>query len=267
MGNVPGDAIVEEYVLNLDRKLSFYAGTVFIGLDRGDVGEYAVTIAERGGPEIIHWSFHKEVPESFDSYQPPKYAPPITTDELHVWIVARTTGANDILRPGQPWSSRPDFNITLWTWPMPEVVPPLQPDPNPSETLYIPWIDRENWASRVDFAYTVWRGERDLASILTAHGRRYLRGGDRELLFQDEVELRVVIEKMTEVNARGDRLAHRILTERHRFYPNRSQVRKRVANDMIAELERETAKYAEIASRFPLVAGCDAIECKIRKLR
>lgn len=116
LGASEADAVREEYVVKLPEAWTFYAGGSFIGLDRGDVGEYDVVVAANNGPEIYSRSLHKEVPETFDA-EDWKYASWVNTDELRIWINARTTGANDILRRGQPWSSRPHFGIRLWTYP------------------------------------------------------------------------------------------------------------------------------------------------------
>jgi len=113
-GRTPEDAVTEIHDVDLPEAFTFYAGGSFIGLDRGDVGEYAVVIASRGGPEIYSRSFHKETAAPFDS-EDWKRAAFVTMDTLRIWIVARTTGPNEILRRGETWSSRPDFVIRLWT--------------------------------------------------------------------------------------------------------------------------------------------------------
>ena len=108
---------------------------------------------------------------------------------------------------------------------------------------------------------------------LLIHGTRFLRGGSRELLDLSTGELSAIIEKMITVNAVGDRLIHRILNEKHRFFDpsplgewHRSQVRRDVARAMHLDLNDETAIYGGIASAFPPVHGCDSIRCKVRRL-
>jgi len=113
-GVAPEDAVTEIHDIDLPEEYTFYAAGSFIGLDRGDIGEFAVVIAARGGPEIYSRSFHKETAAPFDS-EDWKRTAFVTTNKLRIWIVARTTGANEILRRGEPWSSRPDFVIRLWT--------------------------------------------------------------------------------------------------------------------------------------------------------
>ena len=116
---VPGikseDRVTEIHDVDLPEAFTFYAAGSFIGLDRGDIGEYAVVIAARGGPEIYSRSLHKETIAAFDS-EDWKHVAFVTTDKLRIWLVAGTGGANDILRAGQPWSSRPHFGVRLWTY-------------------------------------------------------------------------------------------------------------------------------------------------------
>jgi hypothetical protein len=85
-------------------------------------------------------------------------------------------------------------------------------------------------------------------------------------------DLARVIARMSEADARGNRLIHRILTEQHRdFDPDplgdwhRSQVRKDVATSLRDELSEQTGIYSEISSAFTLVQGCDSIRCKIER--
>jgi hypothetical protein len=136
--------------------------------------------------------------------------------------------------------------------------------------LYIPWAARDDWARKVDLAYTVWRGDRDLSSILEASGRCYLAGGARAILDEDAPALEAVIAEMAGVRDEGDAVIHRINTVKHRFFEHgdpwlRSQVTKARANEMVGALEAQTAVYGAIAGRFPQVPGCDAIRCKIER--
>jgi hypothetical protein len=137
-----------------------------------------------------------------------------------------------------------------------------EPPPVKRPTDYIPWDDREEWAARVDLAYTPWRGHRDL-QYLHDH---YTDDDEQELGISRD-QLKAIIVTMSEAHVEGGKLAHRINTEKHREFADRSQVRKVIANDAIKELKQLTAVYSDIASRFPDVPGCDSIRCKLKKMR
>lgn len=132
---------------------------------------------------------------------------------------------------------------------------------------YIPWGDRADWARRVDLAYTVWRGDRDLQKILD-RGACYLAGGSLEVLDEDAAEMRALIAIMAGVRDEGDRLIWRIENAPHRFFDAgppwlRSQVRKSRADEMVDALDTQTRIHGTISARFGFVPGCDAIGCKI----
>ena len=124
-------------------------------------------------------------------------------------------------------------------------------------TDYIPWADREFWAGKLNFAYTIWRGERDLSAITDPWLNTV--GMNRE-------ELNSTIKAMSSVSATGDRLMHRIRTEKHKLFSDRCQVRKEVAHEMKRLLSEQSDIYYEIAKKFPDVPGCDSIKCKVQKL-
>lgn len=165
-----------------------------------------------------------------------------------------------------------------------EVEPPVEPpvDTN-NPKLYIVWRcedppeaptcrDRFEWARSLDLAYTPHRGHRDLRSLLTEEGHRYLKDGDRQILDETPAELLEIIEQMELSHARSIRLQDRIVNQKHDpFDPrvgsdwHRSQVRKDVANAMRGRMEGETATYMALAHQFPQVPGCDTIGCKIVK--
>lgn len=134
---------------------------------------------------------------------------------------------------------------------------------------YIPWATRDEWARKVDLAYTVWRGDRDLQTILD-FGRCHLSDGSKATLDVDGPELEAIIAEMRDVRDEGDFLIHRIETDQHRFFDEgppwlRSQARKSRANEMVEALDEQTAIYAGISAQFGPVPGCDAIACKIGK--
>ena len=180
--------------------------------------------------------------------------------------------------PPPPPPPPPPPTTTTTTTP---IDPPPPPPPVSRPQDYIQWTCHESkprctsrvaWGKSLDNAYAVWRGEQDL-QYLHDHGQRFLKGGERELVDMTADQLVQVIAGMTEVNARGNRTIHRILTLQHRFFVadplapwHRSQVRKTVAKVMRDELEKETSEYAAIAVMFPQVVGCDSIRCKVRRL-
>lgn len=156
--------------------------------------------------------------------------------------------------------------------PKPEPKPePKKPNPTPNPPTvpvkppriqnakrYIPWQDRKEWARRLDLVYTVWRGEREYAAILQDQ-----KAVDR--LPHSRKQIRQWMVDAQESHAKSRRLQWRIVNERHRKFKDRSQVRKDVYNEMRDEMRIHTARYASIASLWPLVKGCDSIRCKIKK--
>lgn len=124
--------------------------------------------------------------------------------------------------------------------PVPEPVP--EPDPTPTQIptdpkAYIPWKDREQWAARVEYCYSVWRGDRDLAVLVS--------NPDIAAEFKINLDLVLLdIKIMQEFHSRQEPLKLRILNEKHKIYADRCQVRKSKVNDYLAEAESINKKYA-----------------------
>jgi hypothetical protein len=150
---------------------------------------------------------------------------------------------------------------------------PVDPDPksddqvpgNPttstkSQKLYIPRVNRQDWIDKINNAYSVWRGEREYGALLEDtvvwddHKWPYSRANIVQFMRSAQ-----------ESNAKAQRLIYRINKEIHRNWPDRCQVRKSVANDMVEEMKLHTARYTAVSSFFPQVNGCDTMACKMKK--
>lgn len=141
--------------------------------------------------------------------------------------------------------------------PKPTPAPPPPPTNKPSDgrfaTMYVPWDRRDEWAQKVDLAYTVWRGDRDLGYLLS-------RGDVMRKFGIDAAKLRADILEMQKVNAEGDTLIYRIQSEQHRKFRDRSQVRKDVVNAMVDKLNALTERYDYWRNKFPFGPEYDSIK-------
>lgn len=115
MGISEADVVREDYVVDLGAPYRFYSAGSFIGLDRGDVGEYDVQIAAANGPIFYARSLHKETAAPYDA-EDWRHTAPLVCGKLVIHLSARVTGPNDILRRGKNWSARPHFGVRLWTF-------------------------------------------------------------------------------------------------------------------------------------------------------
>lgn len=117
-GDGPESIVRELHTIDFPEEVQLVAYQPFIAVDRGDVGEYAIEAGVVGGPHLFATSIHKEKSDvAYDAWgDGPKALPAggIVAKRIQVWIHAGTGGANDILRKGQPWSSRPHFGLMLW---------------------------------------------------------------------------------------------------------------------------------------------------------
>lgn len=143
-------------------------------------------------------------------------------------------------------------------------VPPDVPPTRKQPVDYIQWDMRDDWSDRVFFAYTIWRGHRDLEYLLDNLSFVHMRG---LAPLVTKTSLSVLIETMAAAHERQKRLSWRIENERHRDYVDRSQVRKSVAKEMINELNMLTREYGEIAALIPFHPDCDSIKCRIMKMQ
>jgi hypothetical protein len=238
---------------------------IFNGLDRGNVVEMDTEVFDGAKPLALR-SFHKEYLANFDSWV---YYPVgrIIEKEVNVHVLNRTNG-KDMIHDETGLASRPHWGIYFnWEpdmdWGLePDAPLPVIPEPESRPTDYIPWEDRFEWSDKVDHAYTQWRGHVDLLYLAShldyVHGKGYLLG-------LTSSQLNVLIETMEMAQVRQVALMERIKTERHSLYPDRSQVRKSVANDMYNELTMLTREYGDISNGIILMKGCDSIKCRIKK--
>jgi hypothetical protein len=142
--------------------------------------------------------------------------------------------------------------------PLPPPDPEPDPDPPKKPVQYIPWDLRQIWADTVDNAYSLYRGHRDLA-YLAAYGTEYLKGGSKQLIPLTTAEIQDKIDYMFALHQESQRLQYRIVKEKHRKYEGRSQVRKDVANALIARLRDATADYNSVRSYIPNGDNYDSI--------
>lgn len=140
--------------------------------------------------------------------------------------------------------------------PTPEPVPMPTPTPEPlppkDPKIYIPWKDREEWAAKVDNSYTIWRGDRDLAFLLSHH----------EVVEDLEFNVKVLsdhIDYMIQEAGGKNHLAFRIRNHEHPEFPDRSRVRKSVANEMIRHMSEDVTgiydQYKQKAAALGVVWG------------
>lgn len=95
----------ERYEIALPFRMRLYAADSFIGLDQGDVGEFAIEIDDaRSGMEGYQRSLHLPPRAGYDAFEPQYRA--LSTDRLMVYVTARVTGAST--RTGR-WEARPHF--------------------------------------------------------------------------------------------------------------------------------------------------------------
>jgi hypothetical protein len=240
------DFVHETHRVDLGESFTFYAGGSFIGLDRGDIGEFDVRIGCENGPIFYERSLHKETAAPYDA-EDWKYTAWPRCRVLLIDFIARVTGPNDILRPGQEWNARPHFGVRLWTWPDGAAVKPSDPvdpsNPNPDpikkETDYIPLKDRAEWSEKVDNAYSEWRGDRDLA-FLAIHS-------EMVAAFEfDADKLAADVAALYAIHEERNTLTHRIATaDEHPEFPGRLTIRKKVVNEfVIRAAEVSKASYA-----------------------
>jgi hypothetical protein len=120
---------------------------------------------------------------------------------------------------------------------------PIDPgpgEPNKKPNQYIPWEQRFTWAERVEEAYSVDRGDRDLSYFIRNGGKYW---GDIKAYTLAEAQKHV--EWMHKLHLEQQRLIYRITTEEHRKYEGRSQVRRDVANALISRLNEATDVYSQ----------------------
>lgn len=229
-----------------------FGAETFIGLDNGDRGEFDIGLSTASGYHILDRSFHRHLNGSFESWWP--HYINVTAKDYIVTVIGRVIGENQF---GE-LSARYHVGLKLQCQQT-----PTQPTTRPA-TAYIPWGDREEWARALEFAYTEWRGHRDLAALLARP--EFLAGGVQELVPFSGSELREIMNKMAQAQADSRTLQARILTEKHRDFTDRSQVRKDVANKLKARLIANSAQYSAIAVKIPPQPGCDSIACRLSKM-
>jgi hypothetical protein len=137
--------------------------------------------------------------------------------------------------------------------PEPELPRETVPREGPKPQLYVQWDRREAWANKIEQAYTVWRGDRDLG---------YMQGFP-EIMDEfgiDREQLNIELAEMRMVDVLGKQLAHRVRTQVHRKFRDRSQVRKSKVNEMVSALYAQTQVYNKYRAKFPRGPEYDSIQ-------
>lgn len=240
----------------------------FLGIDPGDRLEFDINVYANGIPIVLR-SEHKPNSQDYDAWRwyPNYNIVPGAVNKLMVHVVANVTGENHVTpRAEGVDTARPHFGVwVLYACSGALGDTPDLPDPpvvrNPKD--YVQWDLREEWATKIELAYTPWRGDRDLDYLLQ-FGSAFLKGGAEEIVPLTRVELQEIVNTMVDVALSGQRLKHRVLTERHVEFLDRGQVRKSVVNDMVQELVVQSRIYGSISDLFPLSSVCDTIKCKIQ---
>jgi len=120
---------------------NIYQVDSFLGLDRGDVGEFSIEVDAHPGPSVYQRSFHKERGGNFESFWPlPCDA---DTTAVKIYLSGRVAADNELLpeeaivehRNGNRHTARPHFAVYLWVRPVGLVkeVPSPTPGPEPEE--------------------------------------------------------------------------------------------------------------------------------------
>lgn len=105
-------AVEQKYVVDLPFPMRIYAIDSFIGLDRGDIGEFGVEVDDnRSGLQGYQRSLHKEGDLAFDA-NAPQYRW-LHTDQLAVYVIARVTGPSTRTKV---WKARPHFSAYVYGW-------------------------------------------------------------------------------------------------------------------------------------------------------
>jgi hypothetical protein len=240
----------------------------FMGIDPGDRIEFDTNVYLDGVPLALR-SEHKPLSLDYDAWRwYPNYnikTGPVARVEIHV--VANVTGRNDVTpRAEGRDTARPHWGVwVLYRCGVPSSPGdvPSDDDGNPDEggtppssepraTDYIPWVERDAWALRVMFAYSEWRGDRDLGFLLARPEVVEAFGFDRAQLAAD-------VDALFAYREERDTLAHRIANSKHRKFDDRSQVRKDVAEGYIKRATNDARaiydKYGAEAARQGVVWG------------
>lgn len=109
--------------------------------------------------------------------------------------------------------------------------------------LYIPWADREQWAFKIEYCYSVWRGDRDLSYLVS----------NPVIAKEFKINLDEVLTDiglMQDFHSRQDELRLRILNDRHPDYPDRCRVRKLKVEEFLTEAKEINNRYSSYIQHF-----------------
>jgi len=112
----------ESYHWVFDKPVSFYAADSFIGLDRGDIGEFDIYAYVNAGFPIYKRSLHMQQAMPYNAYEVQYYSG--KGQRLAIDLVARVTATNNLLddqsirlyRNNNRLSARPHFALYLYSW-------------------------------------------------------------------------------------------------------------------------------------------------------
>jgi hypothetical protein len=121
----------DRYEITLPQSFQVYASDSFLGLDRGDIGEFDVFAYINGVIPVHKRSKHKEIPSDYNAYEPQYYW--ATGRKLVVDLSTRVTGRNELLsdaaidayRGGDRLTARPHYALYLYAYKVGNSPPPL----------------------------------------------------------------------------------------------------------------------------------------------
>jgi hypothetical protein len=120
----------DRYEITLPQSFQVYASDSFLGLDRGDIGEFDVFAYINGVIPVHKRSKHKEIASDYNAYEPQYYW--ATGRTLVVDLSTRVTGRNELLsdaainayRGGDRLTARPHYALYLYAYRVGEPQPP-----------------------------------------------------------------------------------------------------------------------------------------------
>lgn len=132
--------------------------------------------------------------------------------------------------------------------PVPGPIPPVPPvNPGPPVTVknakdYIPLKDWKVWAHNLEFSYSQWRGHKDLYFLM-----RY-----PSVMEEFKIDSGLVENYANQAFKYSEDAKNLIwrMNQPHRQFPDRSTVRKSVANEMVDLGHYHTEKHDEIVQYF-----------------
>lgn len=130
--------------------------------------------------------------------------------------------------------------------PEPPVSAPEPPKPVKKASDYIKLAEKDEWAAKVEYAYSEWRGDRDLNFLASKPEMVSAFGFVPEQLDED---ISILANLHVERNALTYRIKH---CTAHPEFPDRCRIRKSVVHEFIAranELQKIYSGYGDLAAK------------------